>query len=127
MWALGVLLYHFLSGSYPFEEPTLRRLMETTASGDYALPNVIGASTEEERFTLAVLGSLLNPDPNRRFRIGQLRTVIDDALYRKVIPALVADSALWVLYFKYGGDIWVCPRCFNLVHPSGPNVRRVAP
>ena len=119
MWSLGVLLYHLLSGRYPFKEPTLSKLMDATTAGHYHVPRVEGASVEEEKFTLNVLSFLLNPVPSKRFKIGNLRTAIDDALYRKSIPVLAANLNLWKFYFSYCGDIWMCPRCLNIVHPDG--------
>jgi serine/threonine protein kinase len=119
MWSLGVLLYYLLSGTCPFNEPTLRKLMDATEKDRYNNPIITNASQDEEKFILKVLSLLLHPDQNKRLSIGQLTKIIYDALFCDSIPALYANSELWENYFSSGGDLWICPRCQNLVHPNG--------
>jgi len=61
-WALGIILYALLSGTFPFLESTPKQLFEKILGGQMSFP--------EDSFTLTtcqLIRGLLRSDPNQRF------------------------------------------------------------
>ena len=62
MWALGVLLYALLTGTFPFRGQNERELYGRIQRGSYKNPEFM---SREARF---LVSRLLELDPRRRFR-----------------------------------------------------------
>jgi tRNA A-37 threonylcarbamoyl transferase component Bud32 len=60
MWALGILLYALLEGTYPFKSPSDKDLYKKIAKGAYSMPD-----TFSKNATLLIT-RLLQVDPNKR-------------------------------------------------------------
>ncbi|CAG9325640.1 unnamed protein product [Blepharisma stoltei] len=67
MWSCGVILYALLSGTLPFEEESISKLIEKIVSADYEMPENISSSARE------LISSILNPDPRSRLSIRKLK------------------------------------------------------
>lgn len=123
IWALGVILYRLMTGAYPFREETLIGLMEVTATGRYAPPNVLGATPEEADVIREILAHLLRPDPRERASTGDVARMIVDAL-RNDLVARCRGAWFRDLYFRHRGDLVMCPHCRELSHPFGSRCGR---
>ena len=66
MWALGVLLYAMLMGSFPFKGQSERELYTKIQRGQYKYPELM---SREARY---VVSRLLEIDCRRRFRASEL-------------------------------------------------------
>lgn len=66
MWALGVLLYAMLMGSFPFKGQSERELYTKIQRGQYKYPELM---SREAKY---VVSRLLEVDSRRRFRACEL-------------------------------------------------------
>lgn len=120
MWSIGVIFYRLLTGKMPFFGDTLLDLARITSEGNYKEPDaILGAKPSEEKVVLKVLRGLLNPNQHMRLVSGELVKIARDILFEGLANACENEPELSDLYFRYAGDVWVCPECRNLVHPFG--------
>jgi serine/threonine protein kinase len=120
MWSIGVIFYRFLTGKMPFFGETLMDLVKITTAGNYKEPDSIQGATESEmKVILAVLRNLLNPDSDARLGAGDLIKIAQDTLFQNLAGVCESSREFANFYFKYSGDIWMCPECKQVVHPFG--------
>lgn len=60
MWALGCMLYAFLTGHPPFHTQTVTRTLSRVVMGDYTMPAHLSPSAQD------LIGQLLRKDPAQR-------------------------------------------------------------
>lgn len=67
VWSCGIILFAMLCGYLPFEDENTNKLYKKILSGDLHLPKYL---TEESK---GILRGILNVNPERRLKIGQIR------------------------------------------------------
>ncbi|EDO45439.1 predicted protein [Nematostella vectensis] len=67
IWAAGVTLYNITTGKYPFEGDNIYRLFENIGKGEFSIPDEVDDSLSD------LLKGMLNPDPEKRLTIEQIR------------------------------------------------------
>ena len=66
MWALGVLLFALLSGTFPFKGQSEKELYGKIQRGSFKFPEMMSS---ESKF---IISRLLEVDPKRRFKASDL-------------------------------------------------------
>ena len=67
IWSCGIILYAMLCGYLPFEDPNTNKLYKKIMAGDFELPRILTPLSKE------MLKSILNVNPETRFKIPQIR------------------------------------------------------
>ena len=60
IWALGVMLFIMLTGTYPFKAGNDKELYKQIVIGNYSIPDSVSPLAKE------LIKKLLNPEPIRR-------------------------------------------------------------
>jgi len=109
-WALGVMLYRFLTGKYPIHAECFGDLI----AGYKDEPKLINKIDRLE-LPLALkflLKNLLSFDPSVRFLTGEIGDMCADLLYRDLNEQ---NEEFIKLYMEFGAHVHRCYRCFELV------------
>lgn len=67
VWSCGIIIYAMLCGYLPFEDPNTSKLYKKIIAGDFEMPKVLSAEARD------ILRSVLNVNPETRFKIPQIR------------------------------------------------------
>ena len=67
IWSCGVILFALICGYLPFEDPNTANLYKKILNGDYSIPKFVSPDGRE------MITNLLNTDPEKRFKIGDIR------------------------------------------------------
>jgi len=67
IWSCGVILYALICGYLPFEDPNTNNLYKKIMNGNYEVPDFISTEAKD------LLKSVLNTDPEKRFKINDIR------------------------------------------------------
>eukprot|EP00004_Rigifila_ramosa_P012333 TRINITY_DN2665_c0_g1_i1.p1 TRINITY_DN2665_c0_g1~~TRINITY_DN2665_c0_g1_i1.p1 ORF type:complete len:437 (-),score=79.93 TRINITY_DN2665_c0_g1_i1:5-1132(-) len=84
VWALGVMVYSMLHGSFPFYETSLPLLFQRILAGKYPAPRYGSADAQD------MIRRLLTPDPRKRITIPEIRL---HPFYLTGAALLAADAA----------------------------------
>jgi serine/threonine protein kinase len=109
-WALGVLLFRFLTNEYPIHGNCFGDLTAKYQNQDELMSRI-----DSYGFPKAVnmlLKNLLSFDPNVRFLTGEIGDMCSDILYRNLMEM---DEDFLVQYMDYRPSIHQCFRCGHLV------------
>lgn len=66
-WSIGVILFVFLAGYLPFDEPTMSALFRKIQAADFEYPSWFSADV------IAILDKILVPDPLKRLSLKQIK------------------------------------------------------
>ncbi|KAF8072417.1 SRK2E [Scenedesmus sp. PABB004] len=118
-WAMGVLLFLLVSGTYPFEDPAQPNSLAATiqnvlAGRRRALPPHIGAGCR------AVIAGLLHPDPAERTRAHKARPASRTRAAAAAAAAqdLAHDSWLRGAASSYAAQLGPIGECFDPANPA---------
>ncbi|KRX03507.1 Protein kinase-like domain [Pseudocohnilembus persalinus] len=67
VWSSGVILYAFLCGFLPFEDPNISELYKKILNGQFELPEFLSADAKD------FLTNILNTDPQTRLNFEQIK------------------------------------------------------
>ena len=65
-WSIGVILFVFLAGYLPFDEPTMSALFRKIQAADFEYPSWFSQDVKD------LLNKILNPDPAKRLTLKQI-------------------------------------------------------
>lgn len=65
-WSIGVILFVFLAGYLPFDEPTMSALFRKIQAADFEYPSWFSKDVKD------LLNKILNPDPAKRLTLKQI-------------------------------------------------------
>ena len=78
-WSIGVILFVFLAGYLPFDEPTMSALFRKIQAADFEYPTWFSNEVKD------VLNKILIPDPVKRLTLQQITALdwynVDGKLY----------------------------------------------
>jgi serine/threonine protein kinase len=78
-WSIGVILFVFLAGYLPFDEPTMSALFRKIQAADFEYPTWFSNEVKD------VLNKILIPDPVKRLTLEQITALdwynVDGKLY----------------------------------------------
>lgn len=115
IWALGVLYYRFLTNKHPFYSKNFEEYYDlvTNALLNYGNLRDFGINP----FIIRILSRCFTLEPEERISFRLFKKMCYD--YLNNFETLTNDDSLLEFYYEYDGDIWRCPRCSKIVHPSG--------
>ncbi len=67
IWSCGVILFALVCGYLPFEDPNTANLYKKILNGNYSIPKFVSANGRD------LIGSILNTDPEKRVKIGDIK------------------------------------------------------
>jgi len=118
VWALGIILYHLLSGQRPFMTDNYVEKIRAITTADWSPPPITDGTSAERQCVITILSMLLTRDPKLRVPTGFLPRIISDALHYRLSEAF-EDEDFRKEYVSAHGDLWGCPRCQRMVRPRG--------
>lgn len=67
IWSAGVILYAMVCGYLPFEDQNTKKLYQKIIKAEYKMPNFLTENCQD------LIAMILNPDPEKRFTIKDIR------------------------------------------------------
>jgi serine/threonine protein kinase len=66
LWAIGILLFAMLIGTYPFRAENEKELYRRIIKGNVSIPEILSSDAKH------ILKKLLNSDPTRRIKANEV-------------------------------------------------------
>lgn len=115
IWALGVLLFRFLTNDYPLRAKSFSDLYENLVS-TFKVNWILFEKLKIHWAIEALLKRMLSPYPRMRYLHDDIVKICiglaSTTLYKR------SDSFIRE-FLSRDGDCWICPLCFEMVFPSG--------
>ena len=70
LWSTGIILFALVCGYLPFDDPNTTKLYQKIIQGKFSLPDFLSKDCK------AIIKGILNTDPNKRFKIKDIRNHI---------------------------------------------------
>ncbi len=115
IWALGNIFYYMLTGKFAFESDTFEEYYQKITAKKFNKNSLAEINASPVIFHL--VNRMFVVDPKSRISLGNITKICYDILNYNI--KLMPGDTVSELYFMYDGNVWVCPRCKDLVFVDG--------
>ena len=76
IWSTGIIMFALICGYLPFEDPNTSLLYKKIIAGDFTIPKFVSPEARD------LMKGIMNTDPNKRFKINEIRSHPWYSLYK---------------------------------------------